>query len=226
MRGRTAGFTLLELLVAISVFSVISLGAYQMLQTVINANARVRATSDGFTSLNLAFSIMQRDFNQFVPREIRDGYGDPLPPMMFESEAMVIEFTRAGWNNPVGRLRSNLQRVAYSVDYESGELVRHFWTVLDRAEDSEPVSQVLLEDVEEFRVTGFSGEDDDEGFSLDANNPAAPLAVEVVIATGNKIELVRLFQLVEPHVRQGGAGGNDAGLPGEQVPDELTGPGS
>lgn len=208
------GFTLLELLVAISVFSVIGLGAYQMLQTIIDSHDRVRSTSDGYVSLNLAFSIIQRDFNQYTSRSIRDLYGEPLPPMVFDNEEMVVEFTRAGWSNPAGRTRSSLQRVAYSVDYDKGELTRHFWKVLDRAEDSEPVSRVILTAVEDFRVTGFQTEDEEDVFSLDDETPVAPRAVEVTIAIESLGELTRLFQLVETppnQVANSGNAGNDSG---------------
>ena len=41
--SRNRGFTLLELLVSISIFSIIGLGANQMLRTVMDSNERVRA---------------------------------------------------------------------------------------------------------------------------------------------------------------------------------------
>ncbi len=195
---RVRGFTLLELLVAISVFSVIALGAYQLLRTVIDSHDRVRATSEGYVSLNLAFGTLQRDFNQFSARAVRDGYGEPLPPIVFDHEDMAVEFTRNGWSNPAGLPRSSLQRVAYSVDYDTGELTRHFWRVLDRAEDSEPISRVILRGVEDFRVTGFEPADSEDEFSLDDSQPIAPLAVEVTVAVESIGELTRLFQLVEP----------------------------
>ena len=192
------GFTLLELLISISILSVLGLGAYQMLQTVVASNDRVRASSDGATDLNLAFSILQRDFNQFVPRPVRDRYGEPMAPLVFDNEDYVVEFTRGGWSNPAGRSRSRLQRVAYRIDYDEETLTRHFWEVLDRAEDSEPISQLLLEGVTDFRVTGLT----DDFVSSPGSEPgqgkqAAPVGVEVVVAMEGAGEFERLFQLVE-----------------------------
>ena len=192
------GFTLLELLISISILSVLGLGAYQMLQTVVASNDRVRASSDGATDLNLAFSILQRDFNQFVPRPVRDRYGEPMAPLVFDNEDYVVEFTRGGWSNPAGRSRSRLQRVAYRIDYDEETLTRHFWEVLDRAEDSEPISQLLLEGVTDFRVTGLT----DDFISSFESEPgqgkqAAPVGVEVVVAMEGAGEFERLFQLVD-----------------------------
>ena len=192
------GFTLLELLISISILSVLGLGAYQMLQTVVASNDRVRASSDGATDLNLAFSILQRDFNQFVPRPVRDRYGEPMAPLVFDNEDYVVEFTRGGWSNPAGRSRSRLQRVAYRIDYDEQTLTRHFWEVLDRAEDSEPISQLLLEGVTDFRVTGLT----DDFVSSPESEPGqgkqtAPVGVEVVVAIEGAGEFERLFQLVD-----------------------------
>lgn len=211
-RLKTKGFTLLELLVAISIFSVLGLGSYQMLQTVSKSHDKVRRSVETYTRTNLAMSILQRDFTQFIPRMVRDAYGEPLQPLQFDQQGYLVEFSRAGWNNPAGRARSEVQRVAYTLDYETEELSRHFWLVLDRAEDAEPISQVLLTGVKDFRVTGFMGEDTDieaPGFSLDDNAGGAfPLAVEVVFSTEELGDVQRIFQLVDTfvdaNVRPGG----------------------
>jgi general secretion pathway protein J len=206
MRQKSPGFTLLELLVSMSIFATLGLGAYQMLQTVADSHERVRSSAEAFTGLNLAYSIIQRDFNQFAPRAVRDEYGEVLPTIDFENEDYIIEFTRRGWRNPAGRQRSRLQRVAYSLDFEEETLTRHFWKVLDRAEDSEPISQLLLEGVTDFRVTGFSGDESaiDREFILEDEEVAAPLAMEVVISTNGLGESYRLFQMVEPYLAESG----------------------
>ena len=189
-----------------SIFATLGLGAYKMLQTVADSHERVRSSADAFTGLNLAYSIIQRDFNQFAPRAVRDEYGEVLPTIDFENEDYIIEFTRRGWRNPAGRQRSRLQRVAYSLDFEEETLTRHFWKVLDRAEDSEPISQLLLEGVTDFRVTGFSGDESaiDREFILEDEEVSAPLAMEVVISTNGLGESYRLFQMVEPYLAESG----------------------
>ncbi|MBT4161757.1 MAG: type II secretion system minor pseudopilin GspJ [Gammaproteobacteria bacterium] len=212
---KAKGFTLLELLVAISIFSLIGLGSYQMLHTVSESHDRVRSSVDSYTKVNFALSIIQRDFNQFIARPVRDEYGEPLSPIMFEHEDYLVEFTRMGWANPAGRARSNLQRVAYSLDYEEKELVRHFWRVLDRAEDSEPVSQVLLVGVTDFRVSGFAGDSSEDEFSLEDSGDAAPLAVEVAIETESLGEVERMFQLVDPYLPQQSSAESNADDPNQ-----------
>ena len=62
----------------------------------------------------------------------------------------LIEFTRAGWKNPLGTTRSDLQRVAYAL--EEGELTRYYWPVLDRAPEPVLIRQTLLTDVRGVRL--------------------------------------------------------------------------
>ena len=225
------GFTLLELLVAIAIFSVIGLGAYQMLQSVSQSHERVRTSIDSYMRVNLALSILQRDLNQFVPRPVRDEYGEPAAPILFEDDEYLIEFSRGGWANPGGRPRSELQRVAYSIDYDEELLYRHFWLVLDRAEDSEPVSQILLEGVTDFRVTAHQDPNGltDVQLQTVSGSPAFPVAVEVVIATEALGEVQRLFQLVDPYIPSVSPTGQTPGeadpeAQEEQNPDENTQP--
>jgi len=197
---KNSGFTLLELLIAISIFTMLGLGGYQMLQTVSDSHERVRSSAKEITELNLAFSVIQRDFNQFTPRSIRDRYGETIPPIVFENDEYLVEFTRGGWSNPSGRKRSRLQRVAYSVDYEEETLTRHFWEMLDRAEDSEPISQLLLTGVTGFRLGGLSDEQSKEKQDpFYEDESGAPLAVELVITTEALGENYRLFQMVDPY---------------------------
>ena len=220
---RESGFTLLELLVAISIFSVLGLGGYQLLQSVSDSHDRVRTSIDSYIRVNQALTIMQRDFNQFVPRPIRDEYGEQVAPMSFDGQQYLVEFTRGGWSNPGGRARSELQRVAYSIDYEEEILQRHFWLVLDRAEDSEPRSQVLLESVTDFRVMGFVGDSPErDPVDLEDNAGVMPAGVEVVIATEALGEVRRIFQLVDSYrPALPGNSENDGGSEVESPESEL-----
>ena len=222
------GFTLLELLISMAIFSMLSLGAYQLLQSVTRSHEQVEDIMTANTRLNLALSIMQRDFNQFVPRPVRDAYGEPLEPMAFDPDEYVIEFTRLGWRNPAGRQRSNLQRVAYSIDYDTEELHRHFWEVLDRAEDSEPVSQLLLTGVSDLVVTGYTQEDSAMGeeMSLEPEGSVMPRAVEVSITLSAGGEVTRLFELVDSAIKSsddrvdGEGEGEGEGEAEEDLPEE------
>ena len=162
MRGIVAnqfhGFTLIEILVALFIFAIIGLMGTQLISRVSNQQTVLSERGARLIELQRAMTILKRDFMQIKHRGIRDGYGDQQPAVKLDGRDL-FEFTRAGWRNPLGQPRSELQRVAYHLDEDKHELQRYYWSVLDRAQDSEPLVQVLLRDVEslEFSVVDKAG---------------------------------------------------------------------
>jgi len=105
------GFTLLELLVALTVFAVISVMAYSGLNTVITARLQIKQQAEQLANLQQIFIKLGRDIEQIVQRPIRNQYGDEESHI--KGTLQQIEFTRSGWRNPAQQNRSSLQRVAY-----------------------------------------------------------------------------------------------------------------
>ena len=89
---------------------------------------------------------------------------------------------------------SRLTRVQWRLD--NGELYRDAWLVLDRVQDSEPVSRLILSGVSEIEVTNY--EWSDEGGvqqSFDAGDGELPYATELSISLDNDQSFRRLFDL-------------------------------
>ena len=192
------GFTLLELLVALAIFGLLATMSYSGLQTVMTQQSFTEEAADRLGELQKLYLIMQRDIEQVVPRPIRDEFGDEQPPLVGGEN---FRMTRAGWRNPAGRQRSTLQRVGYA--FEEDQLVRYTWLVLDRAQDSEPLVQLLTEDVESLQVRYFGADNewkeqwpDTQAVADPALEPALlPRMVEVTIEHKMYGPLVWLFQL-------------------------------
>ena len=216
---RAAGFTLLEVLVAMSIFAVIGLGATQMLRTMIQTHERIQDKVTGFNGVTQAFSRLERDLGQIVNRPIRDEYGDYQPALKVATGDYALEFTRTGWRNPAQRPRSNLQRVAYELGAE-GQLLRHFWLVLDRAEDSTLKTQVLLGGITDWRIN-LIGENGDttDSWPVDAAAASLPTGIEMIIETKALGTLRRLYPLVS----QARVAANNSGS-GDNTDDGTDGP--
>lgn len=178
---RAAGFTLVELLVALAVFAVMSAMAYTGLAAVLEARESVDAALERTATIQGTMHRIQADLEQAVKRPIRDGYGD-LQPALSNTPEDGLQFTRGGWRNPLSEPRSHLQRVAYRVD-EEDQLVRLHWRMLDRAQDSAPVETVLLEDVENVEWRFLS----DGGEWIDAWPPANLAASPSAIGSGSTL---------------------------------------
>jgi general secretion pathway protein J len=197
-RGAQLGFTLLELLVALAVFAIMATAAYGGLQSVLRTRVAVEAQSQRLTRLQMAFYFLERDLIQAVNRGIRDEYGQPRPAL--EGNALagaLITFTRAGWDNPLDRQRSTLQRLSYRLRDES--LVRIHWTRLDRGGFSEPREMPLLDGVDEIGIRFL---DDQNNWQpawpppLVGEEPIAPpRAVELRVTLRDWGEITRLFRL-------------------------------
>ena len=147
---KESGFTLIEILVAVAIFGLIGVVSGQLLVRVVQAQQASEERADRLADLQRAMALFERDVLQAAPRPIRDGFGDPQPALRLEVGGH-LEFTRHGWSNPLGLARSDLQRVAWELDAE-GNLERRFWTVLDRAQDTSPRSQRILEGVERLGI--------------------------------------------------------------------------
>lgn len=192
------GFTLIELLVAMAIFALVAVMAYGGLNSILQARKSGDEAAAKLASLQTSFAILERDIEQAANRAIRDNFGDGQPPLMGSSD--TLEFTRSGWRNPAGFSRSNMQRIAYSVDDEA--LMRASWQVLDRAQDSDSTAGSLFEGVEgvEFKYLDdkLKWQSEWPMRSLSQQNappPGLPKAVEMIIETEEWGEIRRLFRV-------------------------------
>ena len=141
------GFTLLELLVALSIFSILSVMAYGGLHSVITTKQSIEKAADRVSEIQLVMMRISNDLRQAVKRKIRDEYGDFLPAMQSsQSGDESMSWTRAGYRNPAQLIRSNVQRVSYKFDNQ--KLLRVTWSVLDRAQDTEAMETEVLTNIE------------------------------------------------------------------------------
>ncbi len=193
------GFTLLELLVAMAIFALLAAMAYGGLQRVLDARADAERVQQRLAQLQKAVTFIERDLQQAIDRPIRDGLGGSLPALQGgQSADQLLEFTRAGWLNPLHQPRATLQRVAYRLN--NGTLVRSFWRVLDRAPDSAPQHMKLLDHVDDVKVRFLDAQDQWQEDWPPANFNAAtgvdlPAAVEVTLDLHDWGRITRLVPL-------------------------------
>jgi len=145
------GFTLLELLVAVAVFAILSAMAYGGLRNVIDNSRQTEFAMERLQQVQMAMLKISRDFTQLSQRNIRDEYGNTSNYIVTgQGDDVFIEFSRGGRRNPAALLRSHLQRVAYKL--EENRLSRLHWPHLDRTQEMEPYESVLLDEVEDAGI--------------------------------------------------------------------------
>ncbi len=199
--SRTQGFTLIEIMVAVAIFSVMAMLAWgAMSQSLENADM-LTERMQRLQAIQRTFRTLGADLTQAAPRPVRNELGDGLSPAVLSSLSgdFAIELSHGGWGNPVGLPRGTLQRSAYRI--EDGKLVRYHWNVLDRTYGNEAITAVLLEDVEALLFRFF----DDSGESYEVWPPqfaagggnmlARPRAVEIVLSLPDEGEMTRLLEI-------------------------------
>ncbi|MGF1643530.1 MAG: type II secretion system minor pseudopilin GspJ [Thiotrichales bacterium] len=152
-----SGFTLLELMIAISIFAVVSALAYGGLNAVLVSANVTRDAATELEALQLGMAIMTQDLSQITDRPIRDPFGDQQPALQSpDPRHGGAQFTRRGWPNPNQQMRGTLQRLYYR--HEVDTLWRGYWPALDAGPNDEPVEVRLLEGIERFGLR-FMAED-------------------------------------------------------------------
>ncbi|WOI54373.1 type II secretion system minor pseudopilin GspJ [Parvularcula sp. LCG005] len=172
MRGPGAqkGMSLVELLVALTVFAFVSAAAVSVLNIGASGRQQVEDVTDDLGALERARSVIRTDLMQVVDRPYREANGGELiVPMLGgvdadgtipagDSEKVLAAFVRNGWTNPNGAYpRSSLQHVTYIL--RGSDLIRRTRPFLDAAERTPRTDQILFSNVQEVGIAFELGVD-------------------------------------------------------------------
>jgi len=200
-RAGAAGFTLLEVMIAIAIFVIVAamaMGGYNELSkqsTIIDeSTARVR-------SIQTTVQRLSQDFAAIEPRPVREPLGEALENALRADARtqQIATLTRAGWTNPAGVPRSTLQRVSWRM--ENKQLIREYWVVLDRTLTAEPVETVMLDSVESvsLRFMDNTRTWHQQWPPLGSSGPdimrMRPIAVEITLELTDWGKIVRLVEV-------------------------------
>jgi len=194
-------FTLIEVLVALAIFGILSAFAYGALgQTLLSAEM-LNERMDRLQAIQKTVRHLSQDFLQLAPRPVRLELGDSIGPALqndLQSD-FGLQLTHGGWSNPVALPRGTLQRAAYR--QEDDELVRYYWTVLDRTLNNEPIAVTILDGVENlsFRYLDESGDWTEQWPPPTAPGPLGlrqrPRAVEIILTLLDEGEIRRIVEI-------------------------------
>ena len=160
--NQSMGFTLLEVLIAVAIFSVISLSSFTLFNTVLNADENSQRHSQRQNELQRAFLLIERDILQIARRSIRLNGEEPLKDFIytdtnsFVSDNQTLGFVRNGWTNPGLLLpRSDVQSVAYQLNDTT--LERLHYNFVDAVVSEEPKRRPLITGVIQLSFEFFDG---------------------------------------------------------------------
>lgn len=196
------GFTLVEVLISLFIFSLISVGAIGALFSTLEASERLEVAAEDVNALARARAILRADFDAVVLRQNRDALGG-LDPLVISTDGdALITFTRGGVQNPGGLLlRGDLQRVSYI--FRDGALIRRTLPHENPAQGSEWRERVILDKLENVELFAQSISND-QIFRLpnwrltaaEARGPSAVRSLAFDITTNDGVMTTHLFELV------------------------------
>ncbi|MBX9815555.1 MAG: type II secretion system protein GspJ [Proteobacteria bacterium SG_bin5] len=130
--GAQAGFTLIEVIVALFIFGLLAAAGVALLGVSVRAQAATSAKFDDMAALGRLNAALTADLAQAVERPARDENGVPLPAFRGEGGGpLLLGLVRRGWTNLDDAPRAELQKVEYRL--ENGVLRRAAYGAVDGA---------------------------------------------------------------------------------------------
>lgn len=173
------GFTLVEMLVALAIFGLLSAGGVALLRASVTTQEDLAARFDRDRGEARIVALFQSDVSQAIARPLT-GMGDKRSPSLTGGPAR-FSLTRDGWANPGEQPRGSLQRVSWSG--EGGAVVRIAHLFLDGSDPGHGAR--LGEGIGAVRFRYRLG----DGSWADSFTPderqLLPAAVEMTIIRGN-----------------------------------------
>ncbi len=203
-----AGFTLIEVMIALMIFGMIAAAGVALLAFSVRAQGASGAALDDIGAINRLSSILTADLAQAVDRPTRDQNGTRLPAFTGGSgQVPMLRLVRGGWSNIDQSPRATLQKVEYQLT--AGGIERIGYPALDGA--APLPAALIVEGVRQaawrFRYAGaWSGRW--EGTPVAALPQAAELTL--VREDGRSYRMLFLVGTGAPRARQNGAPGGGA----------------
>ena len=113
---RTQGFTLVELLVALLIFGMLTAAGVALLSFSVRAQDMADERLDALAEVRRAGALLAGDLGQAAPRLSRDTNGQPTPAFSGGAGGAgepALLLVRRGWDNPDAAPRPSLQKVEY-----------------------------------------------------------------------------------------------------------------
>jgi general secretion pathway protein J len=184
------------MVVAASVFAVLSVVSYTAITGVLNGRNVVEEKRSEMVALQRAYGLLKNDLRYALPRSVRDELGDFEQALLIDENDELLRLTT---QYPSIGSSSNIKRVVWEV--KEGGLWRNHYVVLDRTEGTEIVRRKILNDIAETNVYAYSFVSDESNLGSVEKTTSwedkeyLPLAIEVQVEMKNAKTFQWLFEM-------------------------------
>ncbi len=190
VRAGERGFTLVEMLIALAIFGMITAAGVTLLTLTVRTRDSADRQLESVADLRRTDALLTADLAQAAPRIRRDAEGRPRPAFTGGdgSGALLLAFVRRGWEDGA-TFRSTVQRVEYRL--RGGRLERWRYDAVDG--QGRPVAMPLLEGVRRVQLR-YRDRDGAWRDRWDPTDPSRlPAAVELVSDSERQGQVRQLF---------------------------------
>ena len=183
-----AGFTLIELIVALFIFGMLAAAGVGLMRFSVDAQSATKARLDDVAIERRMSVVLTNDLAQVVQRTNRDVAGRALPAFRGRSGSELMAYVRGGRSNGNGAARSGLQKIMWQLD--KGQLQRVTYSMIDGAAPASPV--VMADNVIRIDLR-FKSAGQWRSIWSPTTPTALPTALEFTITRRDREPVTRMF---------------------------------
>ncbi|ENV34177.1 type II secretion system minor pseudopilin GspJ [Acinetobacter gerneri] len=151
---KQAAFTLVEVLVAIAIFAILTALGWKVFDYLIKVKERNVVKEQKLGELQSAYQQVQRDTLQIIPLTANvGGQLEPALSLSNNTDNPRLVMSKAGVSDPLQQGLSPYERIEYRYDAQAKKLYRLKYENLNISNSVQPKSSVLLNHVDQYQVT-------------------------------------------------------------------------
>lgn len=169
---KSSGFSLIEVIVAVAVFSVVAVLSYSSISSILKAREVVEDSQVTMLELQRTYGLLKNDLRYAILRSVRNEYDLSEYPFLINQGGFLLQFTTHFPDNQGGKLLRVIWRL------EEQTLIREQYLVLDRL-DAQLIRRDLLDNVSEVDIYVYESQNDSINRQTTWENiNELPLAIE------------------------------------------------
>lgn len=182
------GFTLVEILIALAIFSIMAAITSSVLYSVFNAHDKTTKQAITISKMQIAFVLIERDLSQILYKPIKTSLGKENSVIGLEDE---VTFSRGGFNNPLAeKKQSSLIRIAYYL--KNQKLKRSSYSAVNLENTANKQVDTLLEGVSQLQ---FHYIDENRIAKTQWYDKKLPTAIRITIHSSHFGDLSQIYTL-------------------------------
>lgn len=194
VKAKEGGFTLVEVLIALFIFAIISAGTMSTLTASLRGKTQMDDRISHMQNIETMRAVVKADMANIILRPARDVLGGQELYVLSGGITDLMSFTRAGRANPGGlEPRGDLQRVTYL--FEQGQLIRRHLAHENPASNTPKFDRIMLSGLKALSVKFVSEDIEDTQIFIEPNVLTSVYAVKFELTFENGDKLDQYFEL-------------------------------